>query len=81
MGRTGLTSLFDIKSLSFSNERLTSGSQVPWREPAPSESAVNTLSGLPTIFAALKKVGLRLKSGMGPVEVLVIDNLERPSEN
>jgi len=84
--RTGLTALFDIESLSFSNEGITFGSQVlsanmGWREPAPSDGAVNAPSGLPTIFAALKKVGLRLKSGEGPVEVLVIEKLEMPSEN
>jgi uncharacterized protein (TIGR03435 family) len=83
---TGLTALFDIESLIFSNEGITFGSQVLFgnrglREPAPSDAAVNAPSGLPTIFAALKKAGLRLKSGMGPVEVLVIDKLEKPSEN
>jgi uncharacterized protein (TIGR03435 family) len=72
--RTGLTALFDIESLSFSNEDIR-------REPSLSEGAVNAPSGLPTIFAVLKKAGLRLKSGEGPVEVLVIDKLERPSED
>jgi uncharacterized protein (TIGR03435 family) len=86
--RTGLTALFDIESLSFSNEGIISGSQlgVPsgdrrGSEAAANASEMNAPSGLPTIFAALKKVGLRLKSGEGPVEVLVIDQLERPSEN
>lgn len=37
---------------------------------------------LPTIYAALpEQLGLKLVSGKGPVNVLVIDNIEQPSEN
>jgi bla regulator protein blaR1 len=84
--RTGLTALFDIESLSFSNVGITYNSQFAvkygdkdWQD-AVAESA-GVPSGLPSIFTALKKVGLRLTRGVGPVEVLVIDRLERPSEN
>jgi len=39
-------------------------------------------SGTPTIFTALREqLGLELKSARGSVEVLVIDHVERPSEN
>jgi uncharacterized protein (TIGR03435 family) len=34
-----------------------------------------------TVFTALEQIGLRLESTKGPVEVLVIDNIERPTEN
>ena len=45
--------------------------------PAPSRS-----SSAPSIFAALHdRLGLRLESTTGPVEVLVIDSAERLSEN
>ena len=65
-------------------------------EFAPSEAAAALtpamLAGLgkadpsdstgPSIFAALQQqLGLRLESVKGPVEILVIDHIEKPSEN
>jgi uncharacterized protein (TIGR03435 family) len=45
--------------------------------PAPADPA-----GLPSIYAALpQQLGLRLESSKGPVEILVIDRVEKPSEN
>jgi uncharacterized protein (TIGR03435 family) len=36
----------------------------------------------PTIFTALEEqLGLKLKSAKGPVDLLVIDHVERASEN
>jgi uncharacterized protein (TIGR03435 family) len=38
-------------------------------------------SGKPDLFAAMQQLGLRLESGKGPVPIIVIDHVERPSEN
>jgi uncharacterized protein (TIGR03435 family) len=38
-------------------------------------------SGKPDLFAAMQQLGLRLESSKGPVELIVIDRVERPSEN
>ena len=35
----------------------------------------------PTVFAAVKQLGLELKGQKGPVEVIVIDHVEKPTGN
>jgi uncharacterized protein (TIGR03435 family) len=49
-------------------------------QPAPAEAAEPS-SGLPTITAALKKAGILVAPGNYPVDVIVIDHIERPSAN
>lgn len=67
MDRTGLTGTWDI-DLTFSPDGLAS--------PAPPQD-----SG-PSLFTALQEqLGLRLEPSTGPVPVLVIDRIERPTEN
>lgn len=66
LDRTGLKGAFDFK--------------LEWAPDTDSTSTVDS-SG-PSIFTALREqVGLRLESTKGPVEVLVIDHVERPSGN
>jgi uncharacterized protein (TIGR03435 family) len=35
----------------------------------------------PAIFEAVQRVGLKLEAQQGPVEVVVIDHVEKPSAN
>lgn len=54
----------------------------PRTQPADSNAVVSTnVSGISIFDALQRQLGLRLESAKGPVEVLVIDHVERPSEN
>jgi uncharacterized protein (TIGR03435 family) len=60
------------------NTQLAGGYDVKL-EWAPNPSAESTE---PSLFTALQEqLGLKLESTRGPVEIIVIDNLDRPSEN
>ena len=75
--KTGLTGLFDFKL------QWTPGSeQAPGPfGPAPDAPPPVDPSG-PSLFTALQEqLGLRLESTKGPVEVVVIDSAQKPTEN
>ena len=65
---TGLTGDYDV-SLSFTPEH-----------PDPA-SAVNRSTDIPLAEALRNQLGLKLVSGKGPVEVVILDHLEKPTEN
>jgi len=46
------------------------------RNPAPADLIADSL-----VSVLEDQFGLKLETGRGPVEVLVIDHIERPSEN
>lgn len=74
---TGLAGRFDFQ-LNWTSDQAADGSPVSGGPAAP-VSAGDTGS---SIFTALQdQLGLRLSPGRGPVEVLVIDRVDRPSEN
>jgi uncharacterized protein (TIGR03435 family) len=74
--QTGLTDLFDVR-LDFLPDETTEALPAP-----PPGSAVASDSNTPSILAAVQEqLGLKLQSTKGPVEVLVIDRVERPTSN
>jgi uncharacterized protein (TIGR03435 family) len=80
LDRTGFTGQFDVH-LTFAPDQAAVGLAPP-PGLAPPSVAPPSDSDRPSIFAALQEqLGLRLASAKGPAEVLVIDHVERPSEN
>jgi uncharacterized protein (TIGR03435 family) len=70
--KTGFTDLFDVR-LDFLPDETTAALPAP---PSPPDDANPSI-----LFAIQQQLGLKLESTKGPVEVLVIDHLERPTEN
>jgi uncharacterized protein (TIGR03435 family) len=72
--KTGFGRTFDVH-LEFAPDETLGGLPVPPPAPSSSDSHGN-------IFAALQEqLGLKLESAKGPVDVLVIDSVTRPSAN
>jgi uncharacterized protein (TIGR03435 family) len=84
--KTDLKGLFDFK-LTFSPE----GLQGPFGPGGPPPGIGLNAGGLstspnasdpnPSLFTAIQELGLRLESTKGPVEVLVVDSAQKPTEN
>jgi bla regulator protein blaR1 len=73
---TGLTGTYDFK-LEWAPDEF----QVPGPSDAGQPRPATDPTG-PSIFTAIQsQLGLRLEPGKGPVQVLVIDSAEKPSEN
>jgi uncharacterized protein (TIGR03435 family) len=73
--KTAVAGIFDFH-LEFVLDSATPGNPFGSHEPAPSGEGAG-----PSIFTAIQTLGLRLESAKGHVEFLVIDHVERPSEN
>ena len=69
--KTGLTKRYDF-DLEFSPE----GTLL-----APPGGVSGPPSDSPNIFTAIQRLGLKLESAKGAVEVIVVDHAEKPSEN
>jgi uncharacterized protein (TIGR03435 family) len=69
INRTGLAGTFDV-DLTFAPLDAASSPDAP------------SVSNAPALFTALQEqLGLKLESQRGPVEVLVVDRVEQPTEN
>jgi uncharacterized protein (TIGR03435 family) len=76
---TGITASFDV-NLTFARDELIPTFSFPGRGAAP-PIAPNP-DGPPGLIAVLQQqLGLKLETSKGPVEVMVIDGVSRPSEN
>jgi bla regulator protein blaR1 len=74
--KTGLTARFDFH-LEFAPDQAT-----PRLVPGDDGATAADPGGAPSIFTALQEqLGLKLQPAKGPGEFLVIDHVERPSEN
>ena len=72
--KTGLMGNYDVK-LRWTPDNGPASTMGPDSKPTPDTSG-------PSIFTAIQEqLGLKLESQKGPVEVLVIDRVARPSEN
>lgn len=77
--KTGVAGLFDIHlDLSFADLARSGGRDAV---PLPSNPPTDASDPGNTLTAALRKLGLKLEPAKMAVDFLVIDHLERPSEN
>ena len=73
--RTGLSGLFDYELQYAMQRRLTTS-------PAGDATATAPLDQGPTLADAVRdQLGLKLESTRGPVDMLIIDSVEKPTEN
>jgi uncharacterized protein (TIGR03435 family) len=73
--RTEFTGLFDVQ-LDFVPDDTT-----PSIPPPPPNSGISDITGFSLPQALQQQLGLRLQSAKGPVQVIVVDQAERPSVN
>jgi bla regulator protein blaR1 len=76
--RTGLTGLYDIDTDGWVPMRQRP--VPPGAEPTP-ESAALADPTRPTLYMIFEKLGLKMGSSKAPVEMFVIDHVEKPTEN
>jgi uncharacterized protein (TIGR03435 family) len=78
--KTDLKAVYDLH-LEWTPESSTLNAAAPTSGIAPAPTVPAEPSG-PSLFTALQEqLGLKLESAKGPVEVLIIDSVQKPSEN
>jgi uncharacterized protein (TIGR03435 family) len=79
--KTGLSGEFDF-ALEWTPEPGEDGGLATAGLPPGASDQLASISDGPSIFTAIpEQLGLRLKSGRGPVEVIVIDDVQLPTAN
>lgn len=78
--RTGLTGLFDFE-LTMPMGTQVLNTQGPATSPAGGTTPTAPIDDGPNVFDAVSELGLKLESQRGPVDHIVIDSVERPTEN
>lgn len=79
--KTGFTGTFDVR-LEFSPDEALGGLPAPAGPNDPKVPTIPPDPNHPTIFAAIQEqLGIKVESAKGPVEIVVIDRVERPSVN
>ncbi|HTX38206.1 MAG TPA: TIGR03435 family protein [Bryobacteraceae bacterium] len=79
--KTGFTGTFDVH-LEFSPDDSLGGLPTPAGPNDPRVPTVPADPNHPTLFGALaEQFGIKVEAAKGPVEVIVIDQVERPSSN
>jgi uncharacterized protein (TIGR03435 family) len=74
MDKTGLTGTYDFPlNWSVYSARPAMPTATTGEAAAPDDTT--------SIFGALKEVGLKLQPATGPIDIIVIDHVERPTEN
>jgi len=81
--RTGLAGLFDY-DVQYENEAVSPAllaEAARLRAGANSTGASTPLDPASMISAGLQQLGLKLESAKAPIDVLVIDSVQKPTEN
>ncbi|HEY4838660.1 MAG TPA: TIGR03435 family protein, partial [Candidatus Acidoferrales bacterium] len=82
LDKTALISTYDITLQWTADQAEVPASTAPDSSQRGSENTSAPNGSWPSIFAAIQEqLGLKLEEGKGPVEIIVIDHVERPSGN
>jgi uncharacterized protein (TIGR03435 family) len=73
--KTGFTGLLDVQ-LIFGPDLTVDANRAGTVEPAEPGA-----DSAPSLFTAIQDIGLKLEPGKAPLEVLVIDSVQRPPQN
>jgi uncharacterized protein (TIGR03435 family) len=80
--KTGLTGTYDFTLRWSTDESGMQSTPEGGGTPSGASSLPQTDHSAPTLFAAIQEqLGLKLERGKGPVELIVIDHVERPAGN